>query len=177
MVCSILVVVELSYLTSMNTGGEGLLTAPLLSVTVRLNAKVLDACGAINIGLRPIMGSSPNSKRGKFCLMTSKTIEGNEYVKLKMHYRSCSAILHYHTRGMTCRNCGLCLDHELLLQECDHLLEEAEKTTSICVFCLYDIYIHKCFFCTIIILRRIILVIMVTDVDGQKCQEVVRYVP
>ncbi|MFZ0893056.1 MAG: hypothetical protein WAZ77_01015 [Candidatus Nitrosopolaris sp.] len=51
----------------MNTGGEGLLTAPLLSVTVRLNAKVLDACGAINIGLRPIMGSSPNSKRGKFC--------------------------------------------------------------------------------------------------------------
>ena len=36
-----------TYLTKMNTGEEGLLTAPLLSVTVRLNARVVDICGAV----------------------------------------------------------------------------------------------------------------------------------
>jgi hypothetical protein len=60
-----------------------------------------------------------------------------------MRCKSCNTTLHYHTAGMTCRNCGLSVDHELLLQEkcvsCEHLLEESEKTTGICVFCQYDI--------------------------------------
>jgi hypothetical protein len=35
----------------MNTGEEGLLTAPLLSVTVRLNVKVDVTVGATNVGV------------------------------------------------------------------------------------------------------------------------------
>ena len=46
------------YLTNMNTGEEGLLTPPLLSVTVRLNARVIGACGAINTGLA-VLGNAP----------------------------------------------------------------------------------------------------------------------
>ena len=60
-----------------------------------------------------------------------------------MRCKGCSATLNYHTAGMTCRNCGFSVDHELLVQErcvlCDHFLEECEKTTDICVFCQYDL--------------------------------------
>jgi hypothetical protein len=60
-----------------------------------------------------------------------------------MRCKDCSATLHYHTAGVTCRNCGFSVDHGLLLQEkcvsCDHFLEESEKTTNICVFCQYDL--------------------------------------
>jgi hypothetical protein len=42
----------------MNTGGEGLLTAPLPSLTVRLKPRVVDTCGAINTGLA-VLGNTP----------------------------------------------------------------------------------------------------------------------
>lgn len=60
-----------------------------------------------------------------------------------MRCKGCNATLHYHTAGMTCRNCGLNVKHEFVLNEkcpsCDNILEESEKTTGICVFCQYDI--------------------------------------
>lgn len=60
-----------------------------------------------------------------------------------MRCEMCNAPLHYHSSGLTCRNCGFIVDHELLGEEkcvsCNHLLEESEKTTGICTFCQYDI--------------------------------------
>jgi hypothetical protein len=60
-----------------------------------------------------------------------------------MRCKGCSATLNYHTAGMTCRNCGFSVDHELLVQErcvsCDHFLEESEKAADICVSCQYDL--------------------------------------
>ena len=60
-----------------------------------------------------------------------------------MRCKSCNTTLHYHTSGMTCRNCGLSVAHESLLEEkcvaCDNFLEESEKTTGICVFCQYNL--------------------------------------
>jgi hypothetical protein len=60
-----------------------------------------------------------------------------------MWCKNCSSTLHYHTAGITCRNCGFSIDHEFLsegiCQSCHDVLDESEKTTGICVFCLYDL--------------------------------------
>jgi len=42
----------------MNTGEEGLLTAPLLSVTVRVNVRNVCTCGAMNTG-PAVLGNAP----------------------------------------------------------------------------------------------------------------------
>ncbi len=60
-----------------------------------------------------------------------------------MRCKNRDSTLHYHTAGITCRNCGFSINHEFLLeakcQSCHNTLEESEKTTGICLFCLYDI--------------------------------------
>ena len=60
-----------------------------------------------------------------------------------MWCKNCSSTLHYHTAGITCRNCGFSIDHEFLsegiCQSCHDILDESEKTTGTCIFCIYDI--------------------------------------
>ena len=44
-----------------------------------------------------------------------------------MRCKTCNSILHYHTSGVTCRNCGFKIGHEFLLeakcQSCHNVLE------------------------------------------------------
>jgi|GEM_PF-6577704 hypothetical protein len=56
-----------------------------------------------------------------------------------MNCPKCLQILHYHSGGMTCRACGFSKSHyeTLMCTICKYTLEEAEKTTGVCVFCSY----------------------------------------
>jgi hypothetical protein len=60
-----------------------------------------------------------------------------------MPCKICGSALHYHTAGLTCRNCGFSIDHQFLseaiCQSCNNILDESEKTTGICIHRMYDI--------------------------------------
>ena len=58
-----------------------------------------------------------------------------------MNCQKCLSILHYHTSGMVCRNCGFSTCHwvEVHCVSCQNELEESEKTSGMCIFCLYDV--------------------------------------
>ena len=54
-----------------------------------------------------------------------------------MWCKSCSSTLHYHTAGITCRNCGFSVDHEFLSEvicrSCHNRLDESEDNRDLCI--------------------------------------------